>query len=115
MNLGDVGEGCPRCGAAPHEGPCRQDFQRIFHDLPLGTQPSAYARMGQLERTLFWAFCVFLAVSLICLIAALSAREKRQWRADWMRRTELCEAQGGIPRYQVRGRGYDGCDFPPLR
>lgn len=117
MNLGEVGTGCPNCGAAPHEGPCRPALDRIFHDLPLGTAgpPSAYARMGKIERCLFWSFCIAIGAILLVVIAESSAREKRQWRADWLRRTELCEAQGGIPRYEVRGRGYDGCDFPPLR
>lgn len=39
--------------------------------------------------------------------------ERAEWRAEQLRRTELCEAQGGIPRYEIRGRSYDGCDFPP--
>jgi hypothetical protein len=54
------------------------------------------------------AFCVVMSV-----ILHYDRKERDEWRADWKRRTELCEAQGGIPRYQVRGRSYDGCDFPP--
>jgi hypothetical protein len=66
---------------------------------------------------------VFLVIIVIVIAVGFLAewidardklqRERNQWHADVMRRTELCEAQGGIPRYQVRGQSYDGCDFPP--
>ncbi len=65
-----------------------------------------------LKVSLWLALAALAGVAFTAMLRSDKA-ERDVWRADWKRRTELCEAQGGIPRYQVRGRSYDGCDFPP--
>jgi hypothetical protein len=106
MNLGDIGSGCPDCGAALHEGmPCPPSLDRD----PAYREPP----MPKWLKAVIIAAAVGGLVSVIALIAQLDWAERDRWRAENMRRTELCEERGGIPRYQVRGRSYDGCDFPP--
>lgn len=108
MNLGEVGPGCPRCGRGVHDGAC----------LPPPFPPNRRLREGELpplprwQKAVLWAVVAALAASGLYGLYRLDRAERRAWKAEWMRRTELCEAQGGIPRYQVRGRSYDGCDFP---
>lgn len=118
MNLGDVGSGCPRCGRGAHDGACRPP------DFP----PNRVLREGEIPPRRpdgvistpmpFW-LKAFLWVVLACAAAVgfsfllrMDNAERAEWKAEWLRRTELCEAQGGIPRYAIRGRSYDGCDFP---
>ena len=66
-----------------------------------------------ITKVLLWLGLTFLAGSIFYAMLRSAKAERDVWRADRKQRTELCEAQGGIPRYQVRGRSYDGCDFPP--
>jgi hypothetical protein len=110
VNLGERGPGCVECGRAVHDGACLPPAPPI---------PDRWSDTGSSEPRLSTAEKVGLAalgVIAFCIVVGLlvhfDVKERDQWRADWMRRTELCEAQGGIPRYQVRGRSYDGCDFP---
>lgn len=64
-------------------------------------------------KVLLWVAVAVVASAGFSLMLRHDLAERNEWRAELLRRTELCEAQGGIPRYQVRGRSYDGCDFPP--
>jgi hypothetical protein len=76
-----------------------------------GSEPRPPLSAG--EKVGLWSLGIIAFCVVMVVILHFDKRERDEWRADWKRRTELCEAQGGIPRYQVRGRSYDGCDFPP--
>ena len=66
-----------------------------------------------LWQKLVIGFIIGLSLGLYLTWAIRVAHTDRRLReADYQRRTELCEAHGGIPRYDVRGRSYLGCDFP---
>lgn len=112
MNLGEVGPGCPRCGRAEHEGDClparRPDY--IFSD-----DPEPRLELEPWVKAVLWTLGVLALIAGLATLARLSEKEKAVWRAEDMRRTQLCEAMGGIPRYSIRGRSYDGCDFPKDR
>jgi hypothetical protein len=84
-------------------------LDRFDHDQP------AKAKLSTAEKVGLFALCVMTLCVVFGLALRFDHRERDRWRADWMRRTELCETQGGIPRYQERGASYDGCDFPPQR